>query len=92
MNQKINWFNPFRAHIVEFNNGKFAVRRLRLGYQYYDNQKIGKDKDNDYWWNSYTEGNNRYFLLDTLEGAKLVLEMYQLRTVIKSRQVTRIYK
>lgn len=66
-------FNPFKAHIFQFSSGKFAVRRLRVGWQYYDNQKVAEDK---YWWKTYTDNNNRYFLLDTLEEANLLLDTY----------------
>lgn len=37
-------YNPFKAHIVEFANGTFAIRRLGfMGFEY-------ADKIDNYWW------------------------------------------
>ena len=82
-------YNPFKPHIVEFDNGTFAVRRSRVLYwEYYDNQKI---RPSTYWWTNLTEGNEKYYLLDTLELAQTLLEMHYLRKVIKSNKVRKIY-
>lgn len=87
---KTNFYNPFRPHIVEFDSGIFAVRRLRIfGWEYYDNQKIRKD---DYWWTPFADQKaKQYYLVDTLEMAQTLLEMLKLRKTIKSTKVRKIH-
>lgn len=81
-------FNPFRPHIVEFENGKFAVRKLKfLWWHYYDNQKHKKE---DYWWLSFDEDCRRWYQVDTLEMAQTLLEMSQLRKQINSKKIVRV--
>ena len=81
-------FNPFRPHIVEFENGKFAVRKLKfLWWHYYDNQKHKKE---DYWWWSTDEDCRRWYQVDTLEMAQTLLEMSQLRKQINSKKIVRV--
>ena len=84
------FYNPFKPHIVEFDSGTFAVRKLgRIGWYYYDNQKVKKD---DYWWTPMAGDNaSRYYVVDSLDMAKTLLEMLQLRKVISSNKVRKIY-
>jgi hypothetical protein len=82
--------NPFRAHIVEFGNGKFAVRKFSFPYwKYYDNQKASKE---DYWWNGFTETSRKFFEVDTLEIAQTLLEMLELRKQVTSGKVVKVYQ
>jgi len=82
--------NPFRPHIVEFGNGKFAVRRLSFpSWKYYDNQKSSKD---DYWWNGFSESSRKFFEVDTLEVAQMLLEMVNLRKQVNSSKVVKVYQ
>jgi hypothetical protein len=60
-------YNPFRAHIVEFADSTFAVRRLGWsGWLYWDNQVYGPQT---YWW-SGPERVTKWALLGTLEQAQ----------------------
>lgn len=88
---KAKFYNPFRPHIVEFDNGTFAVRKLTLiGWAYYDNQKIGKD--NDYWWSSFSNDTAvLYYTAESLDMAITLLEMLNLRKTIKSKRVKKVY-
>lgn len=63
-------YNPLRPHIVEFTNGKFAIRKfvLPLGWQYYDNQALGKDT---HWWSQ--PKHSEWFLMPTLDKAQCLL-------------------
>ncbi len=52
-------FNPFKPHVVQFNNGKYGVRRWRFGWEY-------RSSTNSYWWAKDSE----YFqccMLNTLD-------------------------
>ena len=37
-------FNPFKPHKVQFSNGKYGIRRWRLGWEYLDLMT------HEYWW------------------------------------------
>lgn len=45
----INLYNPFKPHVVLFNNGKFGVRKLGFWFcwRYLDQTTSG----DGYWWN-----------------------------------------
>lgn len=79
----MKFYNPFKPHIVEFVDNKFAVRKLSAtGWEYYDNQKFTKD---DYWWSSpkFT----RWFEVTSLLEAQKVLSQIK----PKDKKVLRIY-
>ena len=80
------FYSPFVPHVVEFPSGKFAVRKWMFGWKYYDNQRL---KKHDYWWTS-TE-HDKWFKVDTLEEAKLVLDVARLRKQVKSNKPVRIH-
>lgn len=44
----INLYNPFKPHVVLFNNGKFGLRKLEFwsGWVYFD-QTSNRD---EHWW------------------------------------------
>lgn len=72
--------NPFTPHIVQFPDGKYAVRKWSFYYMrwaYYDSQKVGKD---DYWWT--LSNSAKWYKLNSLEEARLLLEMLVLRRQI----------
>lgn len=77
----------FKPHIVEFNNGKFAIRAKHdfFHWKYYDNQKPIKD---DSWW--YDEKFSYRFLFDTKEEAEKVLN--ELLNKNKPLKVVKVYK
>ena len=87
--RKLNLYSPFVPHIVEFPSGKFAVRRWSLfsfGWVYYDSQKFKKE---DYWWTQ--SHNEKWYKVDTLEEAKLILDVIRLRKQVKSNKPVRIH-
>lgn len=44
-------YNPFKPHLVQFANGKFAMRRLRLlGFEYMDKWPEADGRIFNYWW------------------------------------------
>lgn len=66
------FFNPFKPHIAYIPSYKgFAVRRWRLGWEYFDNGKINETL---YWWGS--PSNARYFVVGTPEIAAERIERY----------------
>lgn len=61
-------FNPLRPHIIEVTNTKYAVRKLTfVGWQYYDNQKLGFE---DFWWYQ----NKSHIYVDSLDQARKNLQ------------------
>lgn len=65
--------NHFKSHIVEFYDGKFAVRKLKVSlfylifnYRYYDTNEPLK-------FNDWGTENMEYISLDSLEKAKSLL-------------------
>jgi hypothetical protein len=74
------FYNPFKAHIVQIQNGRYLVRRFRLLYwEYRDNGKvIVYDKDEDNWWVTF-EYAKRWCVVDTLEEAKVLRDKTKIR-------------
>ena len=67
-------YNPFKAHIVQFHNGKYAVRQLNLFpscWLYLGCYPLKKS-----WW-TRESGALLYASHNTLEGAKEALRHYQ---------------
>jgi len=64
-------YNPFKPHIVQFNNGKYGVRKLSpillFGWMYFDQQSA------NYWW-STEEYIPKYCISETLEKLKQPLD------------------
>lgn len=67
----MKFYNPFRPHVVELSNGKFAVRRLGdSGWKYFDNQR---HRAEHYWWCDLQFAHN--FAVDSLEHAQELCEL-----------------
>jgi hypothetical protein len=84
--RKLNFYSPFVPHIVEFPSGRFAVRKWLFGWKYYDSQKFKKD---DYWWDS--DDNEKFYKVESLEEAKLLLDVVKLRKQVSSNKPIRIH-
>lgn len=87
--RKLSFYSPFIPHIVEFPSGKFAVRKWRLasfGWAYYDSQKFKKD---DHWWTS--EDNDKWYKVDSIEEARLLLDLVRLRKQVQSNKPVKIH-
>jgi hypothetical protein len=43
----ISTYNPFKPHVVQFNNGKFGLRKYQMftGWRYYD-----QTRNPEFWW------------------------------------------
>lgn len=66
-------YNPFRPHIVQFHDGKYAVRCWKLdhfGWGYFDNQRYCRD---NYWWSARAA--YKWAVVDTLERAQELLSL-----------------
>lgn len=57
-------YNPFKAHIIQFEDGSFAIRKLNLFYFVY----LNKNPKDNYWWMLKIYRN--YFLFDNYEDCK----------------------
>jgi hypothetical protein len=69
--------NPFKPHIVEFDRGGFAVRRLGLlGWRYLDNYKYLHKTEKPFWWLFPGPENIRYWRHDSIEDARSTLHQY----------------
>lgn len=84
--RKFKFYSPFVPHIVEFPSGKFAVRKWLFGWKYYDSQKAKRE---DYWWSKLEY--DKWFKVDTLEEAKLLLDVIKLRKQVQSTKPVRIH-
>ncbi len=77
----MKFYNPFKAHIVQFFNGKYAVRRWSvLGWVYKEHTTYGND--NIYWWNAM-EYVKKWCMVDTLEEAKALRDKRKLKVKTK---------
>lgn len=72
-------YNPFKAHIVQFENAKFAVRRFRLsGWEYKEHTTFSKE--DVYWWN-WIEHTYHWCCVDTYEQAVALRDKVQIKQV-----------
>lgn len=61
------FYNPFKPHIVQFADGKFAVRRWSiLAWEYKEHTTFSKD--DVYWWN-WIEFTQNWCHVETYEQA-----------------------
>ena len=68
-------YNPFKPHIVLFDNYHYAVRKLTsLGWAYLDNNKF--DPCDDYWWHGVTLRSGTYYSFGTYKEADDRLRKY----------------
>jgi hypothetical protein len=62
-------YNPYKPHVVKFNNGMFGVRKklFMIGYEYYDQKGSGT------WWYG-TEYVPKYCLANSVDDLKLPID------------------
>lgn len=78
-------YNPFKAHIVQFADGKFAVRRWSvLAWEY--KERIVFNNDVAYWWNTM-EYVRKWCCVDTHEQAAILRD----KQFIKPNKVVKVY-
>jgi hypothetical protein len=81
-------FNPFKAHIVQFANGKFAVRKWSIFmWEYKEHTTFAKD--DIYWWNTM-EYVKRWCMVDTLEQAQALRDKVHFKGP-KEMKVAKVY-
>jgi hypothetical protein len=72
------FYNPFKAHIVQFADGKFAVRKwFLIAWEYKEHVTFAND--DIYWWNSM-EHVKKWCVVDTLEQAKALRDKYKIKS------------
>jgi hypothetical protein len=65
--KSFKFYNPFKPHVVQFANGKFAVRKWSIFmWEYKEHTTFAKD--DVYWWNSINDTFN-WVCVDTYEQA-----------------------
>lgn len=80
------FYNPFKPHIVQFANGKFAVRRrIFIGWEYKERTEFN-NSDCEYWWYK-VEYVKKYCMVDTHEQAVILRD----KTNRKSMEVVKVY-
>jgi hypothetical protein len=84
------FYNPFKAHIVEFANAKFAVRRLALvGFYWEYKENITFSSEDVYWWN-WIEHTHRWCCVDTYEQAIALRDKVHIKQV-KPTKVAKVH-
>jgi hypothetical protein len=79
----MKFYNPFKAHIVQFSNGKYAIRRWSvLSWEYKEHTTYGKESV--YWWTAM-EYVKKWCMVDTLEEAKALRDKRKIK--VKKVQV-----
>lgn len=82
------FYNPFKAHIVQFANGKFAVRKLCVfAWEYKEHTTF--EYEDVYWWN-HIEYANKWCTVDTLEQAIALRDKVHIKKV-KPTKVVKVY-
>lgn len=77
----MKFYNPFKPHIVQFSNGKYAVRRWSvLAWEY--KEHITFNNEVIYWWNAM-EYVKKWCMVDTLEEAKSLREKHKIKVKTK---------
>jgi len=67
----MKFYNPFKAHVVQFPNGMYVVRKLNIvGFGYLD-----KDTADDFWWH-HPDNYIRCSFMATKQEAKARLDTY----------------
>lgn len=70
-------YNPFKAHVVRFANGKFAVRRWNMiSWEYKEHTTFAND--DIYWWNAM-EYVKKWCMVNTLEQAKALRDKCKIK-------------
>lgn len=75
---KFKFYNPFKPHVVQFANGKFAVRKLSiLMWEYKEHTTYAR---NDvYWWHSINDSFN-WVCVDTYEQAAVLRDKVHVKS------------
>lgn len=81
-------YNPFKAHIVELNNGKFVVRRRSVFSWEYKERNTFSTED-VYWWN-FIEDSHRWCGVDTYEQAVALRDKVHIKGP-KPTKVAKVY-
>lgn len=68
----MKFYNPFKPHIVEFENGKFAVRKSALFHWLYKGHTLFTTEKEEHWWFLH-EYVVKHCMVNTLEEARTVL-------------------
>lgn len=68
----MKFYNVFKPHLVQFKNGKYAIRRFFIlgGWEYRDN----KYSDN-IWTTDYNHINNWCFMDSALQAEEILLKI-----------------
>lgn len=80
-------FNPFKAHVVQFSNGKYAVRRWRVAWVYKEHTTLSNE--DVYWWNTMGYA-KRWCMVDTLEQAQALRDKVHVKSP-PSIKVLKVY-
>ena len=82
------FYNPFKAHVVQFANGKFAVRRRNiLAWEY--KQHTTFSSEDVYWWN-FIENTVQWCQVDTYDQAVLLRDKVHIKDP-KPTKVAKVY-
>ena len=79
------FYNPFKPHIVQFADGKFAVRRWSVFLWEYKEHSAFRS-DAAYWWNT-AECVRKWCCVDTHEEAAILRD----KDRIKTNKVVKVY-
>lgn len=77
----MKFYNPFKPHIVQFPNGKYAVRRWSVLMWEYKEHITFSDEE-IFWWNAM-EYVKKWCMVDTLEQAKALRDKRKLKVKTK---------
>jgi hypothetical protein len=81
------FYNPFKPHIVQFADGKFAVRRrCFIGWEY--KERVTFKNEDVYWW-YLTEYAKRHCTVDTYEEAVALRDKVHVK--FDPEKVVRVY-
>ena len=79
-------YNPFKPHIVQFANGKFAVRKWGGVWKYKETNTFGTDEI--HWWNFYNNV-EKFCMVDTFEEAVVLLDKKHVK--VDPTKVVKVY-
>lgn len=82
----LKFYNPFKSHIVQFANGKFAVRKWRGSWVYKETHTFKTDEV--FWW-YLPENALKFCMVDTLEQAIALRDSVHVK--YDARKVVRVY-
>ena len=80
------FYNPFKAHIVQFANGKFAVRKWVTCWVYKETNSFRSDEI--YWWH-HLQNIPKFCVVDSFEEAVVLLDKKQDK--VNPTKVVKVY-